>query len=75
LGWCHPIYGVYYSNPRGDHGWCMYDCLQTEQEDPNYASMLLLALMSCTLEILFGTSGVLRDSVPNSDLVHALRVG
>ncbi len=47
--------------------------VQKEQDDVNYASMAALAAMSCFLEILFGNGGLLSQSVPDPELLRALR--
>lgn len=44
----------------------------TEQEDINHASVFFLALLSIVLEILFGDSGLLNESIPNTDIVQTL---
>jgi len=44
-----------------------------EQGDVNYASVAVLAAMSCLLEVLFGDSGLLARSVPDLELLRSLR--
>lgn len=43
-----------------------------EEGDVNYAAMAWLALMSMVLEVLFGDAGVLRQTVPDTQLLFFL---
>lgn len=43
-----------------------------EEGDVNYAAMALLAAMSVALEVLFGDTGLLAQSVPDTELLYGL---